>query len=109
MNSSSERQSLADKASALRWAAAVLSATNGSTSLWAFTCSRVSAPLRPDWFETRVGFGGARFGTRRSEAQDGRAAADGDCDRDATDERGTQAPAPVSKDRALPNGAGPNI
>ena len=46
MNSSPARQSLADSASALRWAAANFSAANGSSSLCALTSSRVSDALR---------------------------------------------------------------
>ena len=67
--------------------------------------SRVEA----DWFETHISFGGARHGTRHRRAQYGHAAANGDRKRDDTSERGTQVPARVSKDRALPNGAGPNL
>jgi hypothetical protein len=67
------------------------------------------SPVEADWFETHIGFGGARLGTRRREAQDGHAAADDDRNRDDTNERETQVPALVSKDRALPSGAGPNL
>jgi hypothetical protein len=67
------------------------------------------SPVEADWFETHIGFGGARLGTRRREAQDDRAAADGDRNDDDTNERETQVPALVTKDRALPNGSGPNI
>jgi hypothetical protein len=67
--------------------------------------SRVEA----DWFEARLDFGGARLGASHGEKENCIAAAIGDRNRHNIDGRETQVPGLVSKDRPLPNSAGPNI